>query len=499
MSVRARYDSLPAISSLLDALAAPAVLLNRDYEICAANDAYRRLYSNDQAILNRHCYEVSHGYHVPCDQAGETCPLQQCLQQGKRQRLLHIHNTPDGKEHVDVELNPIRDDDGNIQFFVETMTHLTPAQSGGSSKMLGYSPAYTQLLELLSRAAPSEISVLLLGESGTGKELAAHYLHQHSHRANKPFVTVECSGLTESLFESELFGHEKGAFTGATHRKPGLIDAARGGTLFLDEVGDIPLPMQVKLLRLIESGSYRAVGSVTPKQADFRLICATHRQLETMVEAGEFRRDLYYRISPFPVPLPSLAQRQDDIIPLSRHLLKQLPNERAVTLSADACRWLLQQPFPGNIRELRNRLERAILLCDDKEIQPIHLEFTSPYAKAPSLHTTPDNVTHCSSDDDTGTRQSKSSPDSSHREIARRTSKRIPMIQLHDIVTLDQLEALYLNALQSGFEGDVQHMAKMLGISERTLYRKLKTAKASRLSMPQGAKSRADNEEIPSD
>jgi len=454
MTSRARYDSLPAISSLLDAITAPAVLLNREYEICAANDAYRRLYSNNKSIIHQRCYEVSHGYTVPCDQAGETCPLQQCLQQGERQRLLHIHNTPHGREHVDVELNPIRDANGDIQFFVEIMNLVSAPPSDTEQPMIGYSPAYTQMLELLSRAASSDISVLLLGESGTGKELAAQYLHRNSHRASKPFVTVECSGLTESLFESELFGHEKGAFTGATHKKPGLVDAARGGTLFLDEVGDIPLPMQVKLLRLIESGSYRPVGSVTPKQADFRLICATHRNLIDMVDAGEFRRDLYYRISPFPVTLPSLAERCEDIIPLAHHLLQQLHNERGVKLSEAACYWLQQQVFPGNVRELRNRLERAILLCDDREIQPRHLAL-NPETLGQEHHS--HKTTH---------------PRSLHP-----TDTNGVHLLLPGQVSLKELEAHYLQELQPRFQHDNARLAQQLGISERTLYRKLKAAR----------------------
>ena len=334
MSDLRSYSSLPGISSLLDAISAPAILMDRDYRICAANQAYREHFSGNEALLGRHCYEVSHGYQVPCDQAGETCPLQGCLRTGQRQRILHIHNTCQGKEHVDVELSPVRNDDGQIEFFVEIMAPVRTPDTPGSRPMLGFSQAYTEMLAMLGRAAPSEISVLLLGESGTGKELAARHIHQHSARANKPFVTVECSGLTESLFESELFGHEKGAFTGATQRKPGLVEAARGGTLFLDEVGDIPLAMQVKLLRLIETGSYRLVGSVTPQQADFRLVCATHRQLTQMVEAGTFRQDLYYRISPFPILLPSLAERRADIVPLARRLLQQLSQDRPRVLSA---------------------------------------------------------------------------------------------------------------------------------------------------------------------
>jgi len=434
MSEHLHYHSLPAISSLLDAITAPAILMDRDYRICAANEAYRRTFSAEKALLSRHCYEVSHGYRVPCDQAGETCPLKHCIESGQRQRILHIHNTPQGREHVDVELSPIRDEEGDIRFFVEIMHPVAHENSHLDRNMIGYSPSYTQMLELLSRAAPSDISVLLLGESGTGKELAAQYLHSHSPRAAKPFVTVECSGLTESLFESELFGHEKGAFTGATHRKPGLVEAARGGTLFLDEVGDIPLAMQVKLLRLIESGSYRPVGSVTPKQADFRLICATHRDLENMVSDGTFRKDLYYRISPFPVPLPSLNDRPEDIIPLATHILEQLSSHRPLQLSDAACDWLISRHYPGNIRELRNLLERATLLCDGMQIEPAHLE---PVRMAASV---------------------------------------MPGASLlgEEILPLAELENTYLERIARAFSGDNQHLAHKLGISERTLYRKLK-------------------------
>lgn len=437
--------SLPAISTLLDAIPAPAVLIDRDYRICAANQAYHQTFAPAGTLLQRKCYEVSHGYRVPCDQAGETCPLRQCLDSGQRQRLLHIHNTAKGREHVDVELSPIRDEEGEIRYFVEVMqpTHRHHDQA---TRMIGFSPAYNRMLELLSRAAPADISVLLLGESGSGKELAAQYLHQHSPRANNPFVTVECSGLTESLFESELFGHEKGAFTGATHRKTGLVEAARGGTLFLDEVGDIPLSMQVKLLRLIESGSYRPVGSVNQKQANFRLICATHRQLGQLVADGRFRQDLYYRISPFPVLLPALRERPEDIIPLARHLLQQLSRGQSLSLSPDACQWLQQQPFPGNIRELRNLLERATLLCDNGEIgrQQLQLELGGF-----ALRRQPPGDTAAPADASAST----------------------------DIMPLEQVEARYLQQVAAGHQGDNASLARKLQISERTLYRKLKALK----------------------
>jgi len=423
-------------AAILNALSDPAIILDREYRIIAANRAYTDLYGIE--TQNQTCFSVSHGYSVPCDQAGETCPLKNSLTSQERERVLHIHNTPQGKEHVDVELSPITNEvTGEIEYFVEVMKTL-PSQS--KSKMIGYSPAFTDMLSLLNRAAPSDINVLLLGESGTGKELAAQYLHSHSARNNKPFVTVECSGLSEHLFESELFGHEKGAFTGAINKKPGLVEAANGGTLFLDEVGDIPLAMQVKLLRLIETGRYRSVGSIVEKQADFRLICATHQSLNEMVLSGLFRKDLYYRISPFPVSLPSLHERSEDIALIAKSLLSNIDNSRILTLSEDALNWLMNYDFPGNIRELRNLLERATLLCDGSTINVRHLQSN-------------DNHT---------------------------TASDIPF-DGHSIVSLEQMEQLYLQKVNRFFSGDNRQLAKILGVSERTLYRKLQASKSDPL------------------
>ncbi|WP_026180419.1 sigma-54 interaction domain-containing protein [Hahella ganghwensis] len=435
-------NSLPSLTTMLEAIPAPAVLLDREYRIRAANELYRQTFQQEASLLNQNCHRVSHGYNVPCDQAGETCPLKHCLQTGQRQRILHIHNTPKGREHVDVEMSPIRDVNGEIQFFVETMTPVYKAQ--GQKRMIGFSPAYTKMLDLLNRAAHSEISVLLLGESGTGKELAARYLHDHSARSGKPFVAVECSGLTDSLFESELFGHEKGAFTGANQRKQGLVESASGGTLFLDELGDIPLSMQVKLLRLIESGTYRPVGSVSSRQADFRLICATHKSLPALVREGLFREDLYYRISPFPIVLPALRERQEDIPHIARHLLEVVSPKRPLALSERALQWLQNQAFPGNIRELRNRLERAVLLCDLSTIEPEHLEMDlGAYA-----------------------------PDESKEDDLEYRDR--PRFLPRVIMPLEELEKNYLAQVVETYKGDKASLARELGVSERTLYRKLR-------------------------
>jgi two-component system response regulator HydG len=187
------------------------------------------------------------------------------------------------------------------------MAPVKQASTTPSSKSLvGKSPAFNRMLEQITRVAGSDVTVLLQGETGVGKEVVAKMVHEQSSRMSQSFATVECSGLSDSLFESELFGHVKGAFTGAINNKVGLAETATKGTLFLDEVGDIPLSQQVKLLRLIETGVFRPVGIVQTRHTDFRLICATHRNLQEMVKAGDFRQDLYYRLSTFPIDLPPL-------------------------------------------------------------------------------------------------------------------------------------------------------------------------------------------------
>lgn len=213
---------------------------------------------------------------------------------------------------------------------------------------------------------------MLYGESGTGKELAAKAIHSSSQRNKNAFVAVECSGLSEHLFESEMFGHLKGAFTGANNNKTGLVEAAQNGTLFLDELGDVPLSLQVKLLRLIESGTYRPVGSTETKVANFRLICATHKNLKQMVNKGNFREDLFYRINVFPIYLPTLDERKEDIPLIAKSLLKKVCAEKL--LSKEASSWLSHYHFSGNIRELRNILERACILSDGKTIKSKVLE-----------------------------------------------------------------------------------------------------------------------------
>ncbi|MDP2784053.1 MAG: sigma 54-interacting transcriptional regulator, partial [Sulfurimicrobium sp.] len=326
----------PELITLLDSFPEPKILLDEHYRILAANAAYRREFGADRKIDGRFCYELSHHYDKPCDQAGENCPLRDSMESGEPKRVLHVHHTSAGREHVEVEVVPVKNGAGNTTYFMETMHFLRHARGGAHDRdLVGYSRPFNRMLELAKRVAARESSVLLLGESGTGKELVAHAIHDMSPRAAAPFVAVECSGLTETLFESEMFGYEKGAFTGAIGRKIGLVESARGGTLFLDEVGDIPLSLQVKLLRLLEAGTYRRIGGVEPLRADFRLIAATHRDLAEMVVEGSFRQDLYFRLNVFPIQLPPLRERMEDLPMLVERLLSRLEPGRKIALAEE--------------------------------------------------------------------------------------------------------------------------------------------------------------------
>ena len=416
--------------SFLEGLSEPHILCDRNYRILAANEAYRAKWVGQPEVVGRACYEVSHRYSVPCDQAGESCPLQNSLRSGQRERVVHLHHTHLGEQLENIELSPIRDDTGEIAYFIEKLEPLPVQRSEEHAQgLIGRSPAFVAMMELVARVAPSDAAVLLQGESGTGKELVANAIHHMSRRAAKPFVAVDCSGLAETLFESELFGHERGAFTGAVARKTGLVEAAAGGTLFIDEVGDIPLSIQVKLLRLLETGTFRRVGSTELRRADIRVVSATHRPLADMVRDGSFRQDLFYRLNIFPIHLPALRERRDDIVPLAEALLVRVAGGRQLRLSRAAIGWLRDYAFPGNVREMRNLLERACLLCDGDEIDLRHL------------------------------------PDAQSSALPGGSGKGCGQTALTD---------RQLQEMARSFSGSRKELARRLGLSERTLYRRLK-------------------------
>lgn len=263
------------------------------------------------------------------------------------------------------------------------------ARVEGEPRLIGSGPAMQRVRDLIAKVAPTHSTVLILGETGTGKELVARAVHDQSLRADMPFVAINCGALPEHLIESELFGHRKGAFTGADEHRTGLFEVAHGGTLFLDEIGELPKPMQAKLLRVLESGEIRRVGDNDTFEVDVRVVCATHRDLEFMVQQQEFREDLMFRVNTFEIPLPPLRNRLDDIPELAEHLLRRFrpaltaaPSQLPL-LTKEALEALQASRWPGNVRELANVIEHATIVADDLPITVDDLPDRLQHPRAP--------------------------------------------------------------------------------------------------------------------
>jgi two-component system, NtrC family, response regulator HydG len=329
------------------------------------------------------------------------------------------------------------------------------AQIGGTVEgLVGTSQAMRELIATLRQVAPSAATVLLLGESGTGKEVAARAIHQLSPRAQGPFVAVNCAALPESILEAELFGAEKGAFTGATERRAGRFERAHGGTLFLDEVGDIPPPMQVKLLRVLQEGEIERLGGSSPVRVDVRVVAATHVDLKERVKTGAFREDLYYRLDVITLRLPPLRERDGDIPVLAMHFLKRLSerhHKKVNSIEPRALQALASWSFPGNVRELENAIERAVVLAPSETLR---FEDLPAQLHGPST-THPDGAAATTS----GT---SGTSGTTGQTLTFRVGQ-----------TLEQIERACIDATLRHTGGDKALTAKLLGLSLRTLYRRL--------------------------
>ncbi|UJS25314.1 sigma-54-dependent transcriptional regulator [Thiothrix winogradskyi] len=310
------------------------------------------------------------------------------------------------------------------------------------SFMVGQSPALKEVENMIGAVAPSMMTVLIQGESGVGKELVAREIHERSQVASRSFVALDCCTMQENLFESELFGHEKGAFTGADRQKKGLIESAEGGTLFLDEIGEITPAIQAKLLRVLETGRFRRLGGTRDMTANVRVVAATNRDLLAMSQEGTFRADLFYRLNAFTIYVPPLRQRREDIPALVKHFINNHDFSRRVNkhLSEEALAKLVAYPWPGNIRELKNMVERAIILSGDTaRILPGHIMLSDGVVAT----------------------------------VAAPASKGVSL-DFEQIPTLEDLEKHYLHVLLDKFNGHRGKVARTLGISERNVYRLLK-------------------------
>ncbi len=304
------------LQSLLEAQRKPFLITNADCRIAGVNSHLEQVLDLESGQLTgKTCCHLDSAPHAKCRHRRFFRDLEPYVE-------THTLITPGGSlRNVQLQGFPLMDGDGRL-FLGESVQLLDAAPM--IDDMVGASPGFEMLRRRLAQGAASEAPVLLLGETGSGKELAAQFVHRYSPRANGPFVVVDCTVLNEDLFESELFGHVKGAFTGAAGSKTGLFEMADGGTLFLDEIGELPLSQQPKLLRALESGSFRPVGSTQARSARVRVVSATHQNLQAMAARGEFRQDLYYRLAVLPLEVPPLRQRREDIPALAEHLLHQI-------------------------------------------------------------------------------------------------------------------------------------------------------------------------------
>ena len=273
---------------------------------------------------------------------------------------------------------------------------------GGRQTMIGNCDAMQQVYTRIRKTAPADVTVLIQGESGTGKELVARAIHQQSKRAAASLICVNCAAIPETLIESELFGHEKGAFTGASASRTGLVEAADGGTLFLDEIGELPLDAQARLLRVLQEGEIRKIGSVETRHVDVRLIAATHRDLRALSKSGEFRLDLYYRLNVMQIELPPLRERQEDVLNIADILLDkacQRHGREGLRLSRAARQDLRDYPWPGNVRELENALERGVILAEGHLIHPDDLGLAPFSPRATPSQSSPQLITNAAEEE----------------------------------------------------------------------------------------------------
>ena len=363
--------------AVLNTVSDAITVIDKDLKVVFQNEAVQKLYG---AKVGQTCYEAYRGRREPC----ENCIILDVIKDGKPRQALRDIQLPDGNIFwMEVFAGPYRDKGGTIVGAVEVVRNVTEQMRLSETcatlrreierqaqfrNIVTQSKRMKAILRLIERVASTTSSVLITGESGTGKELIARAIVFNSDRKDKPYVTINCGAIPENLLESELFGHVRGAFTGAVKDHQGLLEAADGGTLFLDEVGEIPPAAQVKLLRFLQEGESRRVGDTRVRKFDVRIIAATNRDLEEAVRNGSFREDLFFRLNVIPVLLPPLRERKEDIPPLAAHLFQRLcdAHSRNVTgLSPEALRAFMNYGWPGNAREMENVIEYALHLTDD--------------------------------------------------------------------------------------------------------------------------------------
>jgi two-component system response regulator AtoC len=443
------------IGSWLETHDRPFAVIDEDYRIVGVNRAYERTYQvTAEEVIGRRCYQVTHHHSTPCCDHGEDCPHQLVFDGAQLHECLHTHY--DGQGHprwVRVTGHRILSANGEI-YLGEGVCEVavqnpTKQEAHRGPKMVGRAPAYLSMVERLGMAARTASPVLIQGETGTGKELAAAFIHEQSERRGRPFTCLDCTVLSDGLFESEVFGHERGAFTDAQTTRRGLFELANGGTIFLDEIGEMPLACQAKLLRVLETREFRRVGAEDTTKVDVRVVCATNRSLWDSVRAGSFRSDLYYRIACFTIRMPPLRERLEDLPLLAEEILRRRHRSQngaaAVTLSPSAVSALRSFSYPGNIRELSNLLHVAATAADGSYLD------ANDVRRAMGQFEEWSSPTEVDPEED---------PSFSRAHA--------------DLTPNPEAERRYIRELLHRYHGHRRHVAEALGMSERTLYRRLK-------------------------
>jgi DNA-binding NtrC family response regulator len=432
-------QSVFKLESLLETHEKPFMVVGADLKVLAVNLAWETAFG-----ISRH-----ERIGKPCCDEQGSCRHRRLFQTLEPYAGIFSEETPStANKLLNVRGYPLLDADGRLYLGEsQSLLHKPGSEIQHSGGMVGNSELFQQLKMKLQQAANMSAPVLLLGETGTGKELAAEFIHRHSPFVKGEFVIADCTLFGEDLFESELFGHEKGAFTGAAASKKGLFELADNGTLFLDEIGELPVSQQAKLLRALESGQYRRVGGTTTLKASVRVVCATHRDLADMVRQGRFREDLFYRLSVFPINIPPLRERKQDIPLLVEHFFQQFGPVRGTpcSISRAGLVKLIQHAWPGNIRELRNCLQLACGLSQGNAIQEDDIHFMRGIGEL--VDKVMDNP------------------------VPNTTSPQPTSMQGMNAV--ERYEAGFIASLIDKYQGNRKLMAAEMNISERTLYRKL--------------------------
>lgn len=445
------------LQSLIDIYDQPFIIIDDAHRVVVVNQAFETTFGAQGSLAcGIPCHQMMAEHHGPrpCGSQGHACPFAETFTQQVPRTAAFTYRDGEGREYlVRTQAHPLRAHGGRVLVGVlmelEQLRDPRTAEDGGCprSPMVGGSLAFREMLDRLLRAANSDAPVLLQGETGTGKELAASFVHRHSARHDGPFQTIDCSVLTGELFESEVFGHERGAFTGSVREKKGLFELAEGGTLFLDEIGELPPFLQAKLLRVLESGEYRRLGGIRTRRADVRIICATNREL---LGSPLFRSDLYYRIACVSVRLPSLSERRSDIPLLATELLDRIGQSAGQRYSIDeaAVRLLLDHDFPGNVRELRNILWVSAVNAPDGHIGVAQITAALPIP-APAT-------------------------DRNRIRIPQVTTSPPVGASAEGLSLRHVWDASNLTAVLHKHRGNRRAAALELGVSERTIYRKLR-------------------------